>query len=821
VSNFFDKYHKKEFVNYEQFVNEYQTLLGKVFNTSGKTITEYNPIYKGQPPRSDQFFAFSKDLRADSAIIGKQIDFLASKLVNMQNLFTSEILKEQNNFSKIQAKTKVLELYSKSFSENIHYLGDDFRNSDNLETGIAYDFSMASIVDGDLTLPIATTGKKWTADADKVRLVKNDSAGRIVSNGFVGNARMVSYSPNQSNEKEKEALKNPANYIYYGQQRSDINKLSSMLDKDLENNPTYFEYEKYNVSNLNSENFQYEFRYLSELNNKIEYIDWNKSTDEPLQMVLEIGRRSAQLANHISIAPFFGYDEINVNPLAVSSIQVQFVDTEKGVLLDGEKYSTEEILKEEILIGPTVVPMNERDSNRFFFKKAVIKFSERKVKKITITFKQYMFSGVKIKHVYYRVVSSLGNLRTSVESFGGNMQDLTRFSDAIRSVKLNDLFDRNSRFSPSSLKSGHGLTNVKGIDTIYKTLTPPVENPISSAINSISNINVQLSGEKEIDLNYYVMKVFDKRDKKHVLVGPGDFVAGINELPAEDTLRTKAQASPSYGTVAAIDLSRPEEALKFIIPENSKFSDPNSSAILALHEKAQASPDYRMGSEYQGIPEVFKNWWNLRKNLISPSILGSLYKVDPQTIVSERKTKTIKPEAYYSVRLRKEYEILADGQEYGEKKEILNVKRWAIGIKDIFVGEENYEDYGEIISKPHIFPYPIEYLVLRSNHELPKSIERNIYDDGNRYISYYISVDDGQQFFPISPIEEPFYSDIPEIFAFNQNIKSSLRIPGIRYLDLDYDVKSVRVKIILKKPNSYNGTPVIRDYQLAARMKRI
>jgi len=439
VSNFFDKYHKKQFVNYEQFVNEYQTLLGKVFNTSGKTITEYNPIYKGQPPRSDQFFAFSKDLRADSAIIGKQIDFLASKLVNMQNLFTGEILKEQNNFSKIQAKTKVLELYSKSFSENIHYLGDDFRNSDNLETGIAYDFNMASIVDGDLTLPIATTGAKWTADADKVRLVKNDSAGRIVSNGFVGNARMVSYSPNQSNEKEKEALKNPANYIYYGQQRSDINKLSSMLDKNLENNPTYFEYEKYNVSNLNSENFQYEFRYLSELNNRTEYIDWNKSTDEPLQMVLEIGRRSAQLANHISIAPFFGYDEVNVNPLAVSSIQVQFVDTEKGVLLDGEKYSTEEILKEEILIGPTVVPMNERDSNRFFFKKAVIKFSERKVKKITITFKQYMFSGVKIKHVYYRVVSSLGNLRTSAESFGGNAQDLTKFSDAIRSVKLNDL----------------------------------------------------------------------------------------------------------------------------------------------------------------------------------------------------------------------------------------------------------------------------------------------------------------------------------------------------------------------------------------------
>lgn len=830
MSNFFDKYHKKQFANHEEFVNEYQTLLGKVFDTSGKVITQYNPVHKGQPPRSDQFLAFSKDLRADSAIIGKQIDLLASKVINMQNLFVSEIIKEQNSFSKIQAKTKVLELYSKSFSEDVHYLGDDFRNSDNVETGLPYDFSMGSIVDGDLVLPLAEGGSKWSPEPDKVNIIKMDAAGRVISNGFVGNARMVSYDPKQSTEKEEEALKNPANYVYYAEKRADINKLSSIIDKDLQDSPTYFEYEKYNVSNLNTEAFQYEFRYLSQVNNNYEYLDWNKGTDEPLQMVLELGRRSPQFANHIAITPFFGYDEVNVNPLAVSSILVQYEDPEKGAALDGGKYSTEEILQNEILIGPTVIPMNERDSNRFFFKKAIIKFSERKVKKITITFKQYMFSGVKIKHVYYRVASAIGNFRTSAASFSGG-EELGKFSDAIRSFSPPKLFDSNSRFSPSQIPTGHGLTNVKGVDAIYRALTPPVENPVGAAINPISSISVQLTGEIEFDLDYYVMKVFDKRENKFVLLAPGNFIRGVNEIDPEDRKRipkpidwpSSSPYTAPFGTIAGVDLSNPEDAMKFVIPKDSKFQDPNSSALLSLHEKAKASPSYASSEEYKSIPQVFKDWWDIKSSLTDTSTFNLLgfYKPTNQNISSERQTKKVKPEAYYNVRLKKEYEILADGQKYGTKEEILNVKRWAIGIKDIFIATEIYQDYAEIISKPHIFPYPIEYLVLRSNHYIPKDIMSFEFERDNKYISYFISIDDGQQWYPISPIEEPFSSDIPEIFAFNQNAKSDLRLPGIQYLDFSYDPKSVRVKIIIKKPYSFNGTPVVRDYQLAARMKRI
>jgi hypothetical protein len=829
VSNFFDKYHKNEFLNYEHFVNEYQTLLGKVFDTLGKTITQYNPIYKGQPPRSDQFLAFSKDLRADSAIIGKQIDLLASKTANMQNLFVSEIIKEQNSFSKIQAKTKVLELYSKSFSENMHYLGDDFRNSDNIETGLPYDYTMGSIVDGDLVLPLVEGGSRWSADPDKVNIVKKDIAGRTISSGFVGNSHMVSYEPKESTEKEQEALKNPANYVYYAEKRADINKLSSIIDKNLENSPTYFEYEKYNVSNLNTEAFQYEFRYLSKVNDSYEYLDWNKATDEPLQMVLELGAKSPKPANSISITPFFGYDEINVNPLAVSSIIVQYEDPIKGVVLDGSKYSTEEILQNEILIGPTVMPLNEKDSNRFFFKKAVVKFSERKVKKITMTFKQYMFSGVKIKHAYYEVQSVNGNFKTSGAGLGAGFID---FVDAIRAFSPNKIFNVNSRFSPSQIVVGHNLTNIKGVDAIYRNLTPPVDNPVGAAISPVSIVNAQLSGETELDLNYYVMKVFDKREKKLVLLAPGDFInsKGLNGISQEERDRIKKPddwptSSPFYApfaTISGVDLSKPEDALKFVPPQDSKFQDPNSPALLALHEKAKASPSYASGEEYKSIPQIFKNWWAVKSTLTDTSDFNplSIYRLTNQNISSELHIKKVKPEARYYVRLRKKYEILADGEKYGPKNEILNVKRWAIGIKDIYVGTEIYQDYAQIISKPHIFPYPIEYLALRSNFYVPKNIVSLEFEKENKYISYFISVNNGEDWYPISPIEEPFSSNTPEIFAFNQNTKSELRLPGIHYLDLSYDVNSVRVKIIIKKAHYSNGTPVVRDYQLAARIKR-
>ncbi len=54
--------------------------------------------------------------------MSRQIDFLLAKTVNTFNLFQSEIDKETNSIDRINSKIKVLQLYSKSTSEDIYYL---------------------------------------------------------------------------------------------------------------------------------------------------------------------------------------------------------------------------------------------------------------------------------------------------------------------------------------------------------------------------------------------------------------------------------------------------------------------------------------------------------------------------------------------------------------------------------------------------------------------------------------------------------------------------------------------------------------------------
>jgi len=54
--------------------------------------------------------------------MSRQIDFLLAKLVNAFNLFQSETEKESNSLNRINSKVKILQLYSKSTSEDIYYL---------------------------------------------------------------------------------------------------------------------------------------------------------------------------------------------------------------------------------------------------------------------------------------------------------------------------------------------------------------------------------------------------------------------------------------------------------------------------------------------------------------------------------------------------------------------------------------------------------------------------------------------------------------------------------------------------------------------------
>ena len=46
ISNFFDRYYNNEFKTHEDFINEYQKLLGEVECAASGVITQYNPLVR-------------------------------------------------------------------------------------------------------------------------------------------------------------------------------------------------------------------------------------------------------------------------------------------------------------------------------------------------------------------------------------------------------------------------------------------------------------------------------------------------------------------------------------------------------------------------------------------------------------------------------------------------------------------------------------------------------------------------------------------------------------------------------------------------------
>ena len=165
-------------------------------------------------------------------------------------------------------------------------------------------------------------------------------------------------------------------------------------------------------------------------------------------------------------------------------------------------------------------------------------------------------------------------------------------------------------------------------------------------------------------------------------------------------------------------------------------------------------------------------------------------------------------------------------------REILPAKRMSIGIRDIGLSYQEYESTAEIVSKVYNFDIPVESIMLEveSNHSVIAA--------SGGYIQSFISVDNGEKWLEISPVQDGYSygvvskSSIPEIIAFNQNTAEGFKLPGVMYLNapkatinnivynIPVQVKSIMVKIRLVK-GSTNLAPVIYSYKLGAKVKQI
>jgi len=670
---------------------------------------------------------------------------------------------------------------------------------------------LSSVVDGHLSLPVVT-GSVWPVQA--ITIKQKDGNGNILSNGTAGNYHMATRDEINSGENAT----NPDSYKYIFEKQI-VNNLQLIY---MDSNPnTYFEYEKLKVSNLNGEDYDYEFQYLNSINNQNSYVPWNNATDDPLKLTLEIERldTSPLSANSINILPFFGYDENGISSLKVTSIVLESVENGSTV--------TEEILASPIVIGSTIVPSGVENSSSYFYKKGVIKFSQRNLIKATVTFVQENPVGITIKHAYWNVSKVVGHF-----DFANN-KDYFAINQIGYVPVPSGVWVQGARFNPSLIATKNQLSNINGLDTAKNLLIPTVTNPELVNSSTASRV-IKFSGDTSLSYDYYVMKAFDKKKQKYV------YVDELDSLNAEEYLYEKTLVPqnktifvdwwPASYKIIGFDS---KEETQYGAPKKfftGEYGDPDASKWEALMAPYASDPNYIPPQGTEEVPEAIFQWWKLKFKLngtekltsylgtSTPAYyLGELYTISSSQVSSEKISKQAVAKANYNVSVLKNYEVLTDGQLYKGKN--LEVKRWAIGIRDISIDSEVYQNSSEMISKPFNFPYPVEYAMLYSDYSVPIDYKNNP-DNDIEPISYYISIDDAATWLPISPVENPFNSEVPEIYAFNQNVSSELRLPGVAYLDPQNSVNSIRVRIVFKKPYNVNGTPLVNYYQLAAKVKR-
>lgn len=127
--------------------------------------------------------------------------------------------------------------------------------------------------------------------------------------------------------------------------------------------------------------------------------------------------------------------------------------------------------------------------------------------------------------------------------------------------------------------------------------------------------------------------------------------------------------------------------------------------------------------------------------------------------------------------------------------------RYCIGIRDIEILSCEYETTGEIVTKPFYFDKPLTKISLSVHETLPELFANNPtikYD----WIQYFISIDDGLTWHPITPLEhELLYEDQPpKIYTIGKVSEEEAISEKYGYLESEYPVYSIRLKILFTRP---------------------
>lgn len=147
-----------------------------------------------------------------------------------------------------------------------------------------------------------------------------------------------------------------------------------------------------------------------------------------------------------------------------------------------------------------------------------------------------------------------------------------------------------------------------------------------------------------------------------------------------------------------------------------------------------------------------------------------------------------------------------------------DMMRYGVGIRDIGALNYKYANTSEFVSVHAISPLPLSKISLRVVEQIPR-----VYPIGKRWIRYFITHNDGEEWHEINPLDFPETigedgNVVPKVLTFNADIGGPAD-EGNKYVDAGSPVKSVRLKAVfyqategIDEPNRYS--PVLKEYRL-------
>ncbi len=129
--------------------------------------------------------------------------------------------------------------------------------------------------------------------------------------------------------------------------------------------------------------------------------------------------------------------------------------------------------------------------------------------------------------------------------------------------------------------------------------------------------------------------------------------------------------------------------------------------------------------------------------------------------------------------------------------------RWCIGVRDIEVFSCAYATEGELVTHPFYFEKPLDKISLQVNENIPSAFAEN---DAMKYdwLHYFVSIDDGATWHPITPISHEVFSEEqpPKIYTVRMIEKSNQKLDYKKaYIESEYPVYSIRLKIVGRRPD--------------------